>query len=307
MSLFVSYSHRRSKEWVHSRLIPVLRAAGGIVLVDIDHFKAGQTVIGQMDKLQSTASRHLLVITADYVTSAYCRHEMEQAIKSDPGFADGKVLPILRDGTPLPAELVGAGGLGSAPLYVDLHDDKSADAWELLLKSCSSRLSGADAPAWLRTLDQTETHLERGESVNLVVRNRKVDWRLWIDQLRATRFKEIAIVDLEHPRAVPRNGLISEILKATGRSNAAVPPPPDDLPFLADAFESGGRSYLALKHFDCVKDRGHYGPDLFHSLRWLVMEARQLVLLAQTHVPIGNLLPPKHELSVIDFKTVELG
>jgi hypothetical protein len=46
---------------------------------------------------------------------------------------------------------------------------------------------------------------------------------------------------------------------------------------------------------------------LFSSLRWLVMEARQLVLLAQTSVPIANLLPPKHELSVIDFKTVELG
>ena len=140
MSLFVSYSHKQS-EWVHSRLIPVLRAAGGKVLVDIDHFKAGQTVIGQMDALQSGASRHVLVITADYVASAYCRHEMEQAIKSDPGFADGKVLPILQDGTPLPRELAGAGGLGSGPLYVDLRDDKNAAAWELLLKSCSSRLT----------------------------------------------------------------------------------------------------------------------------------------------------------------------
>jgi hypothetical protein len=40
----------------------------------------------------------------------------------------------------------------------------------------------------------------------------------------------------------------------------------------------------------------HYGNDLFSSLRWLVMDARQLVLLAQTNVPIANLLPPKHEL-----------
>jgi TIR domain-containing protein len=75
MSLFVSYSHKQS-EWVHSRLIPVLSAAGGKVLVDIDHFKAGQTVIGQMDALQSSASCHVLVIIADYVASPYCRHEM---------------------------------------------------------------------------------------------------------------------------------------------------------------------------------------------------------------------------------------
>ena len=306
MSLFVSYSHKQS-EWVHKRLIPVLRGAGGKVLVDIDHFLAGRRVKGQMDALQSSASRHVLVITADYVASDYCRHEMEQAIKSDPGFAKSKVLPILQDGTPLPPELKGAGGLGSEPIYVDLHDDKSADAWALLLKSCSITLPGVDAPSWLRTLDQTRTHLERGESVNLVIRNRNVDWRAWFDQFTATRFKDIAVVDLGHPRAVPRNGLISEILKATGRSNAAVPPPPDDLPYLADAFENGSRSHLALKNFDYVKDRVHYGHDLFRSLRWLVMDARQLVLLAQTHVPIANLLPPEHQVSKIDFKTVEVG
>ncbi len=38
MSLFVSYSHKQS-EWVHSRLIPVLRAAGAEVIVDIDHLQ----------------------------------------------------------------------------------------------------------------------------------------------------------------------------------------------------------------------------------------------------------------------------
>ena len=304
MSIFVSYSHKQS-EWVHSRLIPVLRAAGVKVLVDIDRFKAGQTVIGQMDKLQSAASRHVLVITADYVASAYCRHEMEQAIKSDPGFVDSKVLPILQDGTSLPPELASAGGLGSGPLYVDLRDDESAAAWELLLKSCSSTLPGVDAPTWLRALDQTKTHLKRGESVNLVVKN-GVDWRRWIDQLRETRFKEIAVVDLENPRTIPRDGLISEILKETRRSNANVPPPKRDLPFLANAIENGPRCHLAITHFDSVKRRDHYGPDLFSSLRYL-SEKRKLVLLAQTKVPIANLLPPENEVSKIDFKTVELG
>ena len=74
----------------------MLRAAGAKVLVDIDHFLAGQTVIGQMDPLQSSASRHVLVITADYVASDYCRHEMEQAIKSDPGFSKAKCCRFYR-------------------------------------------------------------------------------------------------------------------------------------------------------------------------------------------------------------------
>jgi hypothetical protein len=174
MSFFVSYSHKQF-DWVHSRLIPVLRAAGGTVLVDVDHFKAGRTVIGQMDNLQGAASRHLLVITSDYLASDYCLHEMDQAIKTDPGFSASKVLPVKRDDTPLPPKLAGAVGLGSDPFYVDLCDDKKSAAWELLLKSCSLRLKGTKAPAWLRALDQAQFHLERGESVNLVVRNKEVD------------------------------------------------------------------------------------------------------------------------------------
>jgi hypothetical protein len=38
------------------------------------HSKLGQTVTGQMDKLRRTASRHVLVITANYVASPSCRH-----------------------------------------------------------------------------------------------------------------------------------------------------------------------------------------------------------------------------------------
>ena len=232
---------------------------------------------------------------------------MDQAIKSDPSFAASKVVPVRLDSTPLPSELSGTGGFGSGPIYVDLQDDKNAASWELLLKSSKLRLPGTDAPTWLSALDQTKTHLERGESVNLVVTNGEVDWRLWLDQLTQTRFKPIACVDLEDSRTVPRDGLISEILKATGRSNADVPPAPHDLPLLARAFENGSRSYLAIKHFDSVRHRGHYGLDLFSSLRWLVMDKKQLVLLSLSDVPIADLLPPKHQLSAIDFKTVELG
>lgn len=67
MSIFISYSHKQA-ESVHQRIIPVLRATGAEVLVDIDHFKAGQAVIGQMDKLQGTARRHLLLITSHRTT-----------------------------------------------------------------------------------------------------------------------------------------------------------------------------------------------------------------------------------------------
>ncbi|MGI9487601.1 MAG: hypothetical protein ACR2RF_17330 [Geminicoccaceae bacterium] len=57
MPIFISYAHKQG-DWVHQNLPPVLRASGAEVLVDVDHFEAGMTVIGQMDKLQSKADRH---------------------------------------------------------------------------------------------------------------------------------------------------------------------------------------------------------------------------------------------------------
>jgi hypothetical protein len=232
---------------------------------------------------------------------------MQQAIAIDPDFSIGKVIAIRRDNEPLPTELKGGDAAESNQLYIDLRDDSEASSWRLLLKSCNHVSIGMDAPKWLRALDQTHRHLERGESVNLVVRKCEIDWRLWIEQLTTTRFRTLATVDLEHPRAVPRNGLIEEILKATGRSHTRVPPPPNDLPLLADGFENGSRCHLTLTHFDSVKRRSQYGLDFFSSLRWLVMEAQKLVLLAHSDVPIADLLPARHELSSIDFKTVELG
>ena len=306
MRIFVSYAHKQG-DWVHQNLIPILRAAGAEVLLDIDHFKAGQTVIGQMDDLQSKAHRHILAITSDYVASDYCCHEMNQAVKADPGFAKSKTIAIRKDATPMPAELSGAGGLGTGPLYVNLEDDGDAAQWDLLLRSCDQRPFGTDVPNWLQALDQTQRHLERGESVNLVVKNGDVNWRTWFDHLTDVRQMPLAIVDLEDPKTVPRNGLIGAMLRATGRSNAAVPAPPDDMALLAEAFDHGARSLLALQHFDFVGEREHYGFDLFSSLRWLAMNKRQLVLLAHTAVPVSVLLPPRHKLSEIDFKTVELG
>jgi len=306
MTIFISYSHKDG-EWVHNYLLPVLRAATADVLIDIERFTAGKAVRGQLDDAQDRAKFQILVVTKSYLESDYCRHEMNRAIAGDPGFSKGKVLPIRRDSVDLPDCLVPNSKLGSEPIYVDLRSHKDIAPWKLLLGSCGLALPGTDAPSWFRTLDQTKKHLERGESVNLVVRNPEVDWRHWLVELTDTRFDELASVDLDHPRAVPRNGLISEILKATGRSHADVPSPPDDLPLLADAFENGERSFLALRHFDSVKHRDHYGPDFFSSLRWAVMDVRQLVLLAHTDVPVADLLPPRHQLSAIDFKTVELG
>ena len=137
MTNFISYAHKQP-DWVHQSLIPVLRASGGKVLVDTDHFKAGQTVIGQMDELQGKANRHILVINEDYVASDYCCHEMKQAIKTDPDFSKSKVIVIRQDDTPIPNKLAPKRGLGSEPLYVDLREDDKPAFWKLLVEELRS-------------------------------------------------------------------------------------------------------------------------------------------------------------------------
>jgi hypothetical protein len=298
MKVFVSYSHRQG-EWVRDALVPVLSASGSDILIDWDRFKAGFTVVGQMDATQDKADRHLLLISRDYLASDYCLHEMNRALELDPAFAKGVVIPTKLDDSKLPRKIETAN-----PLYVDLRNGDAADQWQLLIAQCGGELH-MEAPTWLAALDKAERHLERHECVNLQVYG-DVDWRAWLDQLCQTRFRKLDIVDLENPAAVSRNGLITEMLRVTGRSRA-VPPPPDDLPELARAFADGRRSYIGFTHFHRVAERKHYGMDLFSSLRFMVMDMRRLVLLVQTRHPVATLLPPHHELSKIDFKTVELG
>lgn len=116
-SVFVSYNHRQA-DWVHDRLVPVLKAGGAEVLVDHERFTAGKAVVGQMDATQDAAEVHLLVLSPDYVASDYCVHEMERAVARDPNFEDGVVVPVRRVDVDLP-ELIRRG----EPLYANLVDE----------------------------------------------------------------------------------------------------------------------------------------------------------------------------------------
>jgi hypothetical protein len=297
MKVFVSYCHRQG-EWVQGSLVPVLRASGAEVLVDWERFKAGHAVIGQMDGTQNDAERHVLVITRDYLASKYCKHEMDRAIKLDPDFSKGDVIPVKLDDAPLPMKIKKPN-----PLYVDLRNVRADDQWQLLIDQCNGDL-GMKASAWLASLDLAMRHLDRKECVNLDV-NGAVRPSRWLDEMQ-TRLPNLACIDLDDPDTIQRDGLVGAILSAIGRPfPGAVPPPPHDLSSLKDGIEAGPACLLAVAHFDTVVERD-YGTDLFHALRFMA-NRKKLVLLVQTRGPVGMILPPTHQLSGIDFKTVELG
>lgn len=163
--VFVSYCHCQGN-WVWERLAPCLKAGGAEVLIDRERFVLGKALIGQMDALQDQADKHLLVLSDDYLRSAYCRHEMDRAIALDPDFNLGVVIPLLRGACTLPASITKPN-----PLYADLIDDSKADPWALTLQQCDATDLGTTAPAWLAARDDIARYLERNASVNLVVDN----------------------------------------------------------------------------------------------------------------------------------------
>jgi hypothetical protein len=210
-SVFISYCHSQG-DWVWDRLVPYLRAGGADVHIDRERFKAGKAIIGQMDAVQDGAAMTVLVLSVDYLNSSYCVHEMDRAVRRDPKFARGIVIPVKRVHCSLPGKV-----RRHKPLYVDLQDDTDADQWGLLLESCGISL-GAPAPHWLDALDLTCRSLHRNESVNVVVRN-SPKWHELIQEVRS-RIVNLGQIDLYAGSTVSRKALVekkkSSYLRCTG-------------------------------------------------------------------------------------------
>lgn len=295
--VFVSYSRKQGR-WVWDRLVPCLKAGGTDVLIDRERFEAGKAIVGQMDTVQDQADKHLLVLSDDYLNSPYCKHEMDRAIRLDPKFEHGIVVPVMRGKCSLPDRIIRPN-----PLYADLRNDKQPSPWDLVLEQCGADL-GTTVPAWLEARDEIVRFLGRGESVNLVV-DSAVNWRGLLDHVAADYIKGLAVVDLQPGATASRHGMLSAILKALGLP-FQLPDEPEDLGEFEHIISARSRSLVCLTHFDLVVYRPQYGIDLFASLRHLLMEARKLVLLMQSRTNFAALLPRDHPLSPIDIKTVEL-
>lgn len=295
-SVFISYCHNQG-DWVWNRLVPCLRAGGADIHIDRERFEAGKALVGQMDAVQDGAEMAVLVLSPNYLNSSYCAHEMERAIQRDPGFTRGIVVPIKRVDCALPAAIKQPN-----PLHVDLRDDDESEHWGILLRSCGADL-GTAAPHWLDVLDATCRFLQRGDSVNVVTRN-KPNWRGLIREVK-NRIGGFGEVDLEADFTVSRKALVEEILRTCG-APATVPDEPNDLVILHRVLSNRSVSRLAMVHFDMVRFRPNYDVNLFGALRHLVTE-RRLVILIQSREFFMNLLPAYHPLSSItNIKTVEL-
>ena len=300
MKVFVSYSHADG-DWVWSRLVTSLKASGVEVLIDRDRFQPGGGVYRQMDATQDQADRHVLVLSATYAVSVPCQHEMIRAIATDPGFHHHKVLPIRRDGTPIPAALSGADPM----LYSDLRldpDIQTADTWDKLLGQCGTLL-GAPVPHFLAVRDDIAGLLLENHSVNLVV-DRGIRWHGLIDDLVGRPDLRLGLLDLFKGGAETRHGFVNSALEQLG---AAAVPRQNHLAHFSRVLGTLGQRRLALQNFDIVAQRPEYDVDLFAALLYEVRQVRTIVLLLQSHVPVANLAPSGHQWSIdLGLYTVNL-
>lgn len=294
--IFISYCHRQG-DWVWQRLVPCLKAGGADVRIDVERFKAGVGVIGQMDAAQDECDASLLVLTPEYFERPDCIHEMNRAIARDPNFANGSTIPVILEKCELPDDIK-----IPKPLWIDLTNDKDSAKWDMLFKVCEADL-GADVPHWLEVRDEIVRYLERNQSVNLVVTGYP-KWNELIAHIQTDLLKQLGVVDLDKGSTASRRGLVTEVLKAFGVTRP-VPAEPEDLIELDAALSARTMSHIAMLHLDNTIRR-NYGTDLFSTLRYLIMESRKLALLAQSRQPFAGIVPQDHPLSAIDLKTVEL-
>jgi hypothetical protein len=280
VKVFVSYSHAQG-DWVWDRLVPCLKAGGAEVLIDRERFTAGRAVVGQMDATQDLAERQLLLLTAEYLSSSACQHEMERALARDPTFANGVIIPVRRDDAPVPPTI-------KPSLYVDLRDDRKADQWRLLLDQCAPDL-GASAPEWLRAREEVRNALDANKSVNLIVSG-TVNWRALVQEIAAHPDRGFPLISMDAGDTVARQEFIGTVLARVG-SDVEVPRPPRDLAVLSRVLGQRPLTRLGLLRFQAVRSRPHFDQSLHGTLRNLIRDERRLVLLVQSRTPFDEVLP----------------
>ncbi len=91
--VFISYSHA-DRTWVWKRLLPRLEKAGVKVCIDDRDFEYGVPSLINMERAVENSRRTLIVLTPDWVTSAWTEFESLLVATKDPAARHGRLLPL---------------------------------------------------------------------------------------------------------------------------------------------------------------------------------------------------------------------
>jgi hypothetical protein len=306
--VFISYSHAQS-EWVTTRLAPLLRASGSPIIRDLEASDAGKAMNPQMDAWVDAGDVMLAVISPEYLASKACQYEWARAVKRDRKFTTGRLVPILRAGDVLPAEVVAAN-----PLYVVLKDEHVAESddtgvngqWEKVLKATGGDV-GVWPLAWLNALTRTVELISRRQSVNLVASN-PAKWRELLRESKAL-LKDLPIIDLgDVVNRRSKRGFLEKILQALSLHHSLPTEPGEDIYQFSQRVRTGRHARLGVAHFEACWLWDDVDGKLFDALRHHTTSDintghTDLSMIVHTTTAMQS-LPDHHPVSV--FQPVEI-
>jgi tetratricopeptide (TPR) repeat protein len=124
--VFISYSSR-DKDWVRGTLLPRLEAGGVRAFIDYRDFTRGAPSIKEVERGVLRSRKTLLVLTPDYVQSAWAEIESIMLAVLDPANRDLRCLPLLKAACTEPLRI-------HALTHIDFTEGADTElAWRQLL------------------------------------------------------------------------------------------------------------------------------------------------------------------------------
>jgi hypothetical protein len=102
--VFISYSHH-DEDWTQNWLLPRLEAAGIHACIDFRDFQPGAPSLNEMERAVLQSCKTLLVLTPDYLASAWTEFENILAQTLDPAARQRRLQPLLLKPCELPLRI----------------------------------------------------------------------------------------------------------------------------------------------------------------------------------------------------------
>ena len=128
--VFISYSHA-DRAWVQNKLLPLLEASGLSVCIDYRDFAIGAPSVTEMERGVQMSRKTLLVLTPNYLKSAWVKFEALMLQTLDPASQELRLIPLLKTKCNLPLHL-------RYLTYIDFTVGNLDAAWQQLLGSLNA-------------------------------------------------------------------------------------------------------------------------------------------------------------------------
>lgn len=129
--VFLSYSSH-DKQWVRGELLPRIEAAGLRALIDFRDFRPGAASIKEMERGVTVCRTTLLVLSPEYIASAWCEIENIMLQTLDPANRELRLIPLLKADCKKPLRI-------AAFTYIDFTEGADIDlAWHRLFAALSA-------------------------------------------------------------------------------------------------------------------------------------------------------------------------